>query len=63
VDAVTTYRPDVAIIDIGLPVFDGFEVARRVRRTSEGTRPLLVALTGYWDTDMRERAEEAGFDL
>jgi CheY-like chemotaxis protein len=53
--------PTVALIDIGLPGIDGYEVARRFRQLP-GPRPFLVALTGYSDPEDRRRAEEAGFD-
>ena len=53
--------PAVALIDIGLPGMDGYEVARRLRALA-GPRSFLVALTGYSDPDDRRRAEEAGFD-
>ena len=53
--------PAVALIDIGLPGMDGYEVARRLR-TLAGPRCYLVALTGYSDPEDRRRAEEAGFD-
>jgi two-component system, sensor histidine kinase len=53
--------PAVALIDIGLPGIDGYEVARRLRQLP-GPRPFLVALTGYSDPEDRRRAEEAGFD-
>jgi CheY-like chemotaxis protein len=52
---------DVAIVDIGLPEMDGYEVARRVRGTL-GSRMYLVALTGYGQPEDRERARAAGFD-
>lgn len=53
--------PDVALVDIGLPGIDGYEVARRIR--ASGTRrPLLIALTGYGQPEDRRRATEAGFD-
>lgn len=55
-------RPDVALIDIGLPDLDGFEVARRVRATLGSTTIRLVALTGYSDHKTRAIADEAGFD-
>ncbi len=45
--AILSTRPDVALIDLGLPELDGYEVARRVRETAEGKRVRLVALTGY----------------
>jgi len=53
--------PDVALIDIGLPGFDGYEVARRMRPAGR-RRPVLVALTGYSQPEDRRRAREAGFD-
>lgn len=53
--------PAVALIDIGLPGIDGYEVARRLRALS-GPRSSLVALTGYSDPEDRRRAEDAGFD-
>jgi CheY-like chemotaxis protein len=54
-------RPDVALVDVGLPGFDGYEVARRVRRLV-GRAIRLVALTGYGRPEDRARAREAGFD-
>ena len=53
--------PDAVIIDIGLPGFDGYEVARRIR-SALGERPYLLALTGYGQADAVERARRAGFD-
>jgi signal transduction histidine kinase/ActR/RegA family two-component response regulator len=55
-------RPDVALVDIGLPRLDGYEVARRIRAAG-GSRILLVALTGYGQPEDRTRAVAAGFDL
>ncbi len=54
--------PDIALIDVGLPELDGYEVARQVRRTM-GRRVRLIAVTGYGQSYDRARAEEAGFDL
>ena len=53
--------PDVAIIDIGLPEIDGYEVARRLRADRKHAT-LLVALTGYGQPEDERRAHEAGFD-
>jgi PAS domain S-box-containing protein len=53
---------DVALVDIGLPKLDGYEVARRVRGTPAGRALRLVALTGYGQPADRQRAMEAGFD-
>ena len=55
-------RPEVAIIDIGLPGLDGYEVARRIRGQPHGHAMLLLALTGYGHPSDRERSTEAGFD-
>jgi CheY-like chemotaxis protein len=55
-------QPDVAIVDIGMPEYDGYEVARTVRREPWGQSLLLVALTGWGQPADRQRATEAGFD-
>jgi CheY-like chemotaxis protein len=54
-------RPQIAIVDIGLPLMDGFEVARRVR-AELGRSISLVALTGYGQAEDRQRTAAAGFD-
>jgi CheY-like chemotaxis protein len=61
-EALQRMRPDVMLIDIGLPGIDGFEVARRVRAQANSRSVLLVALTGYGRPDDRERTRAAGFD-
>jgi signal transduction histidine kinase len=63
VEAAAAARPDVVLIDVGLPGFDGFEVARRIRAAAWGTSMRLVALTGYGQADDRRQALEAGCDL
>jgi signal transduction histidine kinase len=55
-------RPDVALIDIGLPDMDGYEVARQIRRTVTDYKPRLIAMTGYGQASDRASAFEAGFD-
>jgi CheY-like chemotaxis protein len=55
-------RPDVALVDVGLPGLDGYEVARRVRADDGGRAVRLVALTGHAQPEDRERSEGAGFD-
>lgn len=60
-ELVRRERPDLAVIDIGLPRMDGFEVARRLR-SSNGLDIRLVALTGYSQNEASTRAEAAGFD-
>lgn len=53
---------DVAIVDIGLPSLDGYEIARRVRKARPQDAPILIALTGYGRNEDRQRASDAGFD-
>jgi signal transduction histidine kinase len=60
--AVAHARPDVALIDIGLPDIDGYEVARRLRSMVNGARIGLVAVSGYGQAEDQRRALEAGFD-
>jgi DNA-binding response OmpR family regulator len=60
VEAALAWRPDVALLDIGLPGISGFEVARRIRQQSK--HMVLVALTGYGQETDRQRSREAGFD-
>ena len=55
------HRPEIALIDIGLPGISGYDVAKRIR-SAPGGQPFLVALTGYGRTDDRRKALEAGFD-
>ena len=62
VEYALSKSPEVALIDIGLPGFDGYEVARRIRLVSEAQGMMLIALTGYGLPEDRRRAEEAGFD-
>jgi PAS domain S-box-containing protein len=62
VQAARALAPNVVLVDVGLPGLDGFEVARRVRK-SLGESVTLVALTGYGDAEAKRRAWEAGFDL
>ncbi len=60
--AVITHRPQVVLLDIGLPGLDGFEVAQRIRKQSALDGVTLVALTGYGQDSDRQRALDAGFD-
>jgi len=59
-DLARTKAPEVALVDIGLPGFDGYEVARRMRALA--TPPsVLIALTGYSEPEDRQRAKDVGF--
>jgi two-component system, chemotaxis family, CheB/CheR fusion protein len=61
-DVASVERPDVMLVDIGLPGMDGYEVARRVREDPRLRRTVLVALTGYGRDEDKQEAIEAGFD-
>ncbi|QDU86728.1 Autoinducer 2 sensor kinase/phosphatase LuxQ [Pirellulimonas nuda] len=61
IDAIQEHRPDLALVDIGLPDMPGYEIARRLRRDDHHAS-LLVALTGYGQASDVETALEAGFD-
>jgi CheY-like chemotaxis protein/two-component sensor histidine kinase len=60
--AALDYRPDVMLMDIGLPELDGLEVAKRIRQEPLLRDIVLVAITGYGQESDRQRSQEAGFD-
>lgn len=60
--AVQQFVPDLALLDIGLPVMDGYELARRLRQQQKLAGLRLVAVTAYGQDSDRQRAREAGFD-
>lgn len=56
------FRPDVVLLDLGMPGMDGFEVAARIRRLPDGRAITLVAVSGWGQAEDRRRTLEAGFD-
>jgi PAS domain S-box-containing protein len=62
IEAAERFRPDVILLDIGLPGMNGYEVCRHIRSTSWGSRVTIVALTGWGQEEDRNRSREAGFD-
>ena len=62
IEVARTFRPDVILLDIGLPKLDGYEVAQRIREQPWGKSTLLIAVTGYGQEEDRRRSLEAGFD-
>ncbi len=61
-EAAQSFRPEVVLLDIGMPGMDGYEVARRLRDLPECEGTLLVALTGWGQEQDRVRSQDAGFD-
>ena len=57
-----TFRPDVVLLDIGLPKLNGFEVARRIRQEPWGQSLILIAVTGWGQEEHRRESSDAGFD-
>jgi two-component system, chemotaxis family, CheB/CheR fusion protein len=62
VATILRVRPQLALVDIGLPGMDGYEVARRIRAQGAGPKLYLAALTGYGRDEDRKLSREAGFD-
>ena len=64
-DAVETaelFRPDVILLDLGMPGLSGYEVCREIRKQPWGSEMLLIAQTGWGQDQDRQRTKEAGFD-
>ena len=62
IESAATFLPDVACLDIAMPLIDGYEVARHIREQAWGKSMILVAVTGRGREEDRDRAREAGFD-
>jgi PAS domain S-box-containing protein len=56
------FKPDIVLLDIGLPEIDGYEIARRIRSSPDHRHMRLIALTGYGQAEDRQRAKTSGFD-
>jgi CheY-like chemotaxis protein len=61
-DVAAAFRPDLIVLDIGMPRLNGYETARRIRHQPWGKNTILVALTGWGQVDDRQKSHDAGFD-
>lgn len=61
-DLAENFRPDVLLLDLGMPKLNGYEVCRRIRQQDWGKRVLIIAQTGWGQEDDKRRTREAGFD-
>jgi len=62
IERAAAFRPEVILLDIGLPRMNGYEVCRTLRGRAEGADALIVALTGWGQEEDQRRSREAGFD-
>jgi CheY-like chemotaxis protein len=62
VEMAERFRPDVVLLDIGLPKLNGYETCRRIREQPWGKNIVLIAVTGWGQDEDRRRSQEAGFD-
>jgi CheY-like chemotaxis protein len=62
IESADAQRPDVVLLDIGLPKIDGREVCRRIRSQPWGKKMIVIAVTGWGQDEDRRKSEDAGFD-
>ncbi len=62
IELAQQFRPDVVLLDIGLPRMNGYDVCRRIRKQPWGSGMILIALTGWGQAEDKRRAQDAGFD-
>ena len=56
------HKPDVILLDIGLPILDGYQVCSAIRKETWGKNITIIALTGWGQDEDRRKSKEAGFD-
>lgn len=61
-ELAAAFRPDVILLDIGMPKLNGYETCRRIRAETWGSKPILIALTGWGQVEDKRRSAEAGFN-
>jgi signal transduction histidine kinase len=63
IEEAAAFRPDVILLDIGMPNVNGYDACRRIREEPWGRQTLIIALTGWGQDEDRQKSREAGFDL
>ena len=63
VDGAATFRPDIILLDIGMPQLNGYDACSRIREQPSNKDILIVALTGWSQDDKKQRSQQAGFDF
>jgi CheY-like chemotaxis protein len=63
VEGAVTFRPDIILLDIGMPQLNGYEACSRIREQPSNKGILIVALTGWSQDDKIQRLQQAGFDF
>ena len=63
VDVAARFKPDVVLLDIGLPRLSGYDVARRIRQLPGGKSMILIAITGWGQEEDRRQSQQSGFDM
>ena len=61
-EVAAAFRPDLILLDIGMPKLNGYDTARQIRQQPWGKHVVLVALTGWGQDDDRRKSQDAGFD-
>ncbi len=56
------FRPEIVLLDIGMPDLNGFETAKRIRKQPWGAGIVLIAISGHWTEEYEQLSREAGFD-
>src|SRR5687767_11369037 len=62
VDAAKDFKPQIVLLDLGMPVMDGFQAAKRMREEPVLAGAVIVAVTGWGSDEVRQRTKEAGMD-
>ena len=62
IDKAGTFRPEMILLDIGMPRLNGYDACRRIRQQPWGRQLTIVALTGWGQKEDRQKSHEAGFD-